>query len=323
MMATPRTTCGQNISRNRSRGSRRRSAPDRSPNSDETDRRQQPARRSRAPARTASGAVDELRDAGHQHDLADARGRRGRARRRGTPASGRPSRTARCRARKLSRQPMAKLRSRRCARSTIGLARASVRRTKPHGRNADSASRPSDQRRGPAALRRLLEADLQRGQRAAPAAPRRRRSSDAEPGRVGRSPRAGKPQPAMAAMMPGHDVDQKQPVPGVGLGDPAADDRPERRREHRQHPGDRRRDRLERGREQQEHRGEHRRDQRAAGKSLHDAPCDQRRRSCALAAQPIEARVKSGDGGDEQPAHASAMRVSKPVSGIAMTSAIR
>jgi hypothetical protein len=64
-------------------------------------------------------------------------------------------------------------------------------------------------------------------------------------------------------------------MPGVGLGDPAADNRAERRREHGDHPGKRRRNRMEAFGKQQEHRREHGRNQRPPGEPLENAPADE------------------------------------------------
>ena len=75
--------------------------------------------------------------------------------------------------------------------------------------------------------------------------------------------------------MPGATLIEKQPVPGIGLGDPAADDRSDRRCQHRKHAGNRRCDALRPRWKEQEDRGEHGRDERAAGKALDDAPGDQ------------------------------------------------
>ena len=82
-------------------------------------------------------------------------------------------------------------------------------------------------------------------------------------------------------------------MPGRGLGDPAADDRPERRRQHRHDAGDGGGERLAAARKQEEDGGEDERDENAAGKALNDARRDQRGE--------IEAE-RAGDGGEREDA---------------------
>ena len=98
----------------------------------------------------------------------------------------------------------------------------------------------------------------------------------------------------------GNDVDQEQPVPGPGLGDPAADHRPDRRRQHGHDAGHRGGDRMQADRKQQEDGGEHRGDQRAAGKTLKHAEADQRRKTAAEGAAD-RGEGEEADRGDEQP----------------------
>ena len=108
------------------------------PNSEKAERRQI-ARVEALLQRDRDRRGDELRDAGDQHDHADLEARRGPAQRRETPASGRPSRTGRCPSTKLSRQPSAKLRSRKVRRSTSGQGARSVRRDEGERRRQGSA----------------------------------------------------------------------------------------------------------------------------------------------------------------------------------------
>ena len=75
------------------------------------------------------------------------------------------------------------------------------------------------------------------------------------------------------------DVDQEQPGPGIMVRDPAADHRPDRRRQHGHDTGDGAGDRMGARRKQQKDAREHRGDQRASGKALKDAEDDERRRN--------------------------------------------
>ena len=157
------------------------------------------------------------------------------------------------------------------------------------------------QRRGPAALRRLLEQDLERGERGR----HQEQRDEVEAARRARIARLARQQPGRDrdGDRARHDVDQEQPVPGIGIGDPAADDRPDGRRQHRQRAAKRGRDVLAVRGEQQEHRGEHRRDQHAAAETLQHPPGDQHaERPAGRAADRRRDEDRQRD--DEQPAHA-------------------
>ena len=267
-------------------------------------RRSAGARRAGARAATAIGAVSELGDAGHQHDRADLERAVRRARSPGTPASDRPSRRGRCRAAKLSAAAEGEVAvgERDAARRSAARAR---RRAANEGRRrlaAHSASRPSTQAGGPAALRRFL-------QRRSPA-PRAQRHQDqrqpcrgAARGAIDRRSRGRNQAATAAADDARRDVDQEQPVPGIGLGDPAADDRPDGRRQHRQHAGDAWWRCPAGGRETA---GTRRR--RPAGSARRRRSPGRTRQAISaakppLAAQPTEASVNSARRADEQPAH--------------------
>ena len=110
-------------------------------------------------------------------------------------------------------------------------------------------------------------------------------------------------------------------MPGIGLGNPTADDRSDGRRKHRQHAGERGGNTLPRDWEQEEHR------RKDAGINVPpEKPCKTRHAistgKLSLAAQPTEASVKTEmDSTNSQ--HMLSRRVRKPVSGIATTSAMR
>ena len=89
-------------------------------------------------------------------------------------------------------------------------------------------------------------------------------------------------------------------MPGIGFGDPAADHRTDRGRQHRHDAGQRRGNRMQADRKQQEDGGENCRDQRAPGKTLQHTEADKR---CKAAAERAADRGegKKGDGGDKQP----------------------
>ncbi len=72
----------------------------------------------------------------------------------------------------------------------------------------------------------------------------------------------------------GHDIDEKQPVPRIGVGQIAADRRPDGRRQRRDQADDRRDEFLPRALEDQIGRGEHRRHHAAADKALDRPPHD-------------------------------------------------
>ena len=67
------------------------------------------------------------------------------------------------------------------------------------------------------------------------------------------------------------NVDQKQPVPRIGVAQVAADRRSDRRRQRCDKADDRRDDSLLRTREEREGYGEHARDHAAADEALHRA----------------------------------------------------
>ena len=198
------------------------------------------------------------------------------------------------------------------AQGAAGRERAPLQCREPHDRmrgapgpmdeNADPdrarRQQADTKQRQPATLRRFLQPDLEAG--------KRRRQQDqrghiqlcqfAEIGVLARQQQwrhRGRDHP-------GNDVDQEQPWPRPGFRDPAADDGPDRRRQHRDHAADRGGDGVKPGRKQQEDRGEYRRDQNAAGKSLHHAEDKQDRKTAAEGATD-GCEGKEGHGRSEQP----------------------
>jgi hypothetical protein len=202
-------------------------------------------------------------------------------------------------------QPSAKLRSRAKRSSTSGCADRHVRsRNKdaaaantPNSASTEPASHPS-----PGARFSPTSSAA-----SAPASAASEMTSNADSGAAWR----GGPPPGRAGgapppkQNPRHHVDQEQPVPGPGLGDPAAHDRPDSGREHRRHPGDRGRQPLRALRKQQEHRREYRRDQRPPEKALQDTPGDQAVETPACRATNRGQREQA-DRADKEPAHAEA-----------------
>ena len=199
--------------------------------------------------------------------------------------------------------------------------RASTRAKKPPALARLRASRPRTRPDSPAALRRLLQRRSPATRAPAPAAPATARSSlRTSPSRSGsRGSSSRRRAPRRHA---GHDIDEKQPVPGVGLGDPAADDRadgrapapPARRRGWWRGPAGAA---GTAGRPRRRRPGSACRRKSPGGPARRSAP-----RSPALAAQPTEARVKTViamTNSQRMPRS----RVRRPVSGIAMTSAMR
>ena len=191
-------------------------------------------------------------------------------------------------------------------------------------RSATSASRPSTGGDSPAVARALCFRPISSAASAS-AISTRAGHVDGAGVAVCRPPRAGSRERAAsrAATMPGSDIDQEQPVPGVGLGDPAADQRADGRRQHGQHAGHGGGDALLAERKQQEDGGEHRRGSAPAGEALHDAPADQRRRSRRSPRSRSRPAVNRRDAPRRTASAWSAARVSRPVSGMAMTSAMR
>ena len=156
------------------------------------------------------------------------------------------------------------------------------------------------QRRGPAALRGLLQRDLQRceGQ-----GHQNQRYQIQPPDRTGIRALAGQqPHGQKGADDSGRQIYQEQPVPGIGLGDPATDDRTHRRRQHRQHARDRRGDALALLGKKQKNGGEHPGDQGSAGKPLHHPPENQGVEILAERA-PQRGQAEETDRAHEQPAH--------------------
>ncbi len=159
--------------------------------------------------------------------------------------------------------------------------------------------------RCPTVLGRILQADLQR---------RQRQRHQQQPGPVdgagvtvfarlarqeaARYQGSGNARP---------DIHQEQPVPGIGLGDPAAHQGTNRRRQHRHHAGQRRGDALLAEGKQQEDGGEHRRDQHAAREALHHAADDQGFEAAACRAAG-RGQGEQRERGDEQPAQAEHAR---------------
>ena len=97
------------------------------------------------------------------------------------------------------------------------------------------------------------------------------------------------------------DVDEKQPPPGIGLRDPAADGGADRGREHGHDARERCRGGMQPRRKQQEHRGEDHGNQHAAGEALQYTEGHERRESRAACASD-RCQREDGDCRDEQPA---------------------
>src|SRR5271165_4764567 len=154
---------------------------------------------------------------------------------------------------------------------------------------------PENQSRHPAAVRRFLETDLERRQRAS----KQRECTPIEPARFTKIRLFDRQKPRRDddRDQARRHVDEKQPVPGIGLGDPAADERPDGRRKNGENAGDGGSDALGSERKEPKNRGEYRRNQKAAGKSLNDPRRNQRGQTTARLAG------ERGDRKRRDPAH--------------------
>ena len=122
-------------------------------------------------------------------------------------------------------------------------------------------------------------------------------------------------QAATVTTMPGHDVDEEQPVPGERVGEIAADGRADGRRQRRDEADHRRRSAPMRERGKiDEGGGEHGRDHAAADEALEGAPDDHLVDRGREAAQQARGREAAGRDG-EQHARATARATGSPTAG--------
>ena len=128
--------------------------------------------------------------------------------------------------------------------------------------NDRAGHEPDDKRREPATMRSLLQCDLQS---------RQTKREQHQGGRVEAFPdrpvepfARQKHQAADAGDYTGRDIDEKKPMPRIGLSDPATDDRSDRWCQHRKHAGNRRCYTLQPRWKEQEDRSENGRDEHAA-----------------------------------------------------------
>ena len=133
--------------------------------------------------------------------------------------------------------------------------------------------------RKPAILRRLLQTDLQARKRDG----HQRERISVERSQIGETRSVIRQQEWRGGCRndTGSDVDQEQPMPGIGLGDPATDNRSDRGCQHGHNAGHRGGNRVQTDRKQQEYCGKHCRNQRAAGEALKHAEADKRRKTAA------------------------------------------
>ena len=152
--------------------------------------------------------------------------------------------------------------------------------------------------RKPAMMRRLLQTDLQAGKRDGD----QRKRISVERSQIGETRLVIRQQEGCGGCRndAGGDVDQKQPMPGPGFGNPATDHRSDRGCEHGHNAGHRRGNRVQTDRKQQEDSGKYRRNQRAAGKALKHAEADKRRKAAAERAAD-RGEGKKADRNNEQP----------------------
>src|ERR1700722_13861933 len=202
-------------------------------------------------------------------------------------------------------QPIVKLRSAKVPRLTIGREALSVRLTKLTELAKLSAKRPATKPE----VQPRVGASLSATSSAASAIANRAKDNPTN--------RRGPPEPHWLLRQqdageksrndPRRDIDQEQPVPGIGLGNPTADDRSDGRRKHRQYASECGRQTLAGDRKQEENCRKDTWDQSAAGKALQNAPGNQHREMVARGASDRSQR-EYGNGQHEQPAHAKQAR---------------